>query len=48
MMQERVDAVIIGDAAENSTYRQLIAELAAAARLPAVHQVAQNAAEVGG
>jgi putative ABC transport system substrate-binding protein len=36
MLQEHVDAVIIGDQTENITYRQLIIDLLRAAKLPAI------------
>jgi putative ABC transport system substrate-binding protein len=37
MARERVDALIAADVAENYTHRQLIVELAAQARLPAIY-----------
>ena len=37
MVQEHVDALIVGDVSNNYTYRQLIVELADANRLPAIY-----------
>ena len=36
MVQEHVDAVIIGDQTEHGSYRQLIVDLVRAAKLPAI------------
>jgi putative ABC transport system substrate-binding protein len=37
MSQERVDAILVGDNAENFTHRQLLVELAGKAQLPAIY-----------
>ena len=47
MARERVDALLVADAAENYTQRQLIVELAAQARLPAIYPF-REFAEIGG
>jgi putative ABC transport system substrate-binding protein len=47
MAREGVDALIVGDSADNWTHRRLIVELAAQARLPAIYPF-REFAEVGG
>jgi putative ABC transport system substrate-binding protein len=47
MARERVDALLVADAAENDAHRRLIVELAAQARLPAIYPF-RSFAEVGG
>jgi len=47
MLQDRADALIVGDQAENLTQRRLIVELAATSGLPAIYPYREQA-EVGG
>ena len=47
MAQERVDAVMVNDAAENYTYQRLITKLAENARLPAIYPN-RSFVEIGG
>jgi putative ABC transport system substrate-binding protein len=47
MVRNRVEALVVADAAENYTHRQLIVELVAQARLPAIYPF-RDFVDVGG
>jgi putative ABC transport system substrate-binding protein len=47
MIQDQVDSLVVSDQSENFTYRQLLVELAAESRIPAIYAYRQFV-ELGG